>query len=584
MNDTKNLMRVLGAICWGIFSVLILWSAGRAYKAIDELEEVYGKYGYSSHVPGYLYWEVLAFTVLAIALVVATVFLFMDQMEKAGTAMRVAGGAHLFVGFILIYAWSKNDIWEIGSFYVLMIFAGIILEAVSYIMLGSTLKGIGFNVFRSLICFGIAIGLVILMALMLSSKYEISAWALIKSLMNRSCWTMFIFGGGHLFCDLAMSDSLGGSSSYGGAYGGYGTYGSGNSRLGDYLSQESQRKWEGGLLNHGGWRCYRCKRVNAVYVGFCACGMTRQDSDKLYSEAQEYIIAAQKKQEDRNNRQDNLAIADALLKYKSLLDSGVITQEEFDKKKKEILNGGTPKAIEKPQKPETPEADSGEWECDQCHKLNPEEVKTCKYCGRIKYLNPKYSKDAPKKKTSSERPVADGKDADRIRLSDASFRDEDETVSMANPNVSHGAVNSGEEAKTAGGNEYAAGYEYGGQYAYYNYSQIGVEQNGYDFNQQPGAEQNGYYYNEQPGAEQNGYNYKEQPGAEQNGYYYNEQPGAQQNGYNYNEQPGVEQNGYYYNQQPAAQQIVYTGIMCPYCGAPVGADDSFCHICGQKVR
>lgn len=33
----------------------------------------------------------------------------------------------------------------------------------------------------------------------------------------------------------------------------------------------------------------------------------------------------------------NISNADELIKYKSLLDSGVITQEEFDAKKKELL-------------------------------------------------------------------------------------------------------------------------------------------------------------------------------------------------------------------------------------------------------
>ena len=37
--------------------------------------------------------------------------------------------------------------------------------------------------------------------------------------------------------------------------------------------------------------------------------------------------------------QNNIpSVADELLKFKQLLDAGVITQEEFDKKKKELLN------------------------------------------------------------------------------------------------------------------------------------------------------------------------------------------------------------------------------------------------------
>lgn len=34
----------------------------------------------------------------------------------------------------------------------------------------------------------------------------------------------------------------------------------------------------------------------------------------------------------------NVSAADELLKYKQLLDLGILTQEEFDTKKKELLN------------------------------------------------------------------------------------------------------------------------------------------------------------------------------------------------------------------------------------------------------
>lgn len=34
----------------------------------------------------------------------------------------------------------------------------------------------------------------------------------------------------------------------------------------------------------------------------------------------------------------NFSAADELLKYKELLDAGVLTQEEFDSKKKQLLN------------------------------------------------------------------------------------------------------------------------------------------------------------------------------------------------------------------------------------------------------
>lgn len=40
---------------------------------------------------------------------------------------------------------------------------------------------------------------------------------------------------------------------------------------------------------------------------------------------------------DKNDGSREAAAADGLIKYKELLDTGVITQEEFDKKKSELL-------------------------------------------------------------------------------------------------------------------------------------------------------------------------------------------------------------------------------------------------------
>ena len=40
---------------------------------------------------------------------------------------------------------------------------------------------------------------------------------------------------------------------------------------------------------------------------------------------------------DKNGKEKEVTSADALLKYKELLDAGAISQEEFDIKKKELL-------------------------------------------------------------------------------------------------------------------------------------------------------------------------------------------------------------------------------------------------------
>ena len=37
--------------------------------------------------------------------------------------------------------------------------------------------------------------------------------------------------------------------------------------------------YEKELLLDGGWQCSFCERVNANYVGSCACGHNKKDSD-----------------------------------------------------------------------------------------------------------------------------------------------------------------------------------------------------------------------------------------------------------------------------------------------------------------
>lgn len=71
-------------------------------------------------------------------------------------------------------------------------------------------------------------------------------------------------------------------------------------------------------LQSGGWKC-TCGRLNAAYVTSCTCGKT-----KIQSEIELESASAD-------------AQAEKLRNYKELLDSGIITQEDFDAKKKQIL-------------------------------------------------------------------------------------------------------------------------------------------------------------------------------------------------------------------------------------------------------
>lgn len=80
-----------------------------------------------------------------------------------------------------------------------------------------------------------------------------------------------------------------------------------------------QEKRNEDMLNSGGWQCNKCGKLLPAYAGTCGCGNTK---------------TANKKELDISSATNNV---DLIIKYKDLLDSGAITQEEFDVKKKELL-------------------------------------------------------------------------------------------------------------------------------------------------------------------------------------------------------------------------------------------------------
>ena len=83
-------------------------------------------------------------------------------------------------------------------------------------------------------------------------------------------------------------------------------------------SQSTQRQ-----MPSGGWAC-DCGRVHNAYESSCVCGKTK------------YTIRAAKAaaQAQQPPKENNITL---LRKYKELLDDGVITQEEFEAKKKQLL-------------------------------------------------------------------------------------------------------------------------------------------------------------------------------------------------------------------------------------------------------
>lgn len=84
-----------------------------------------------------------------------------------------------------------------------------------------------------------------------------------------------------------------------------------------------QQNHEKALLNENGWKCSQCGTVHPHYTGTCGCGNTKSAS-----------LEAEQKKQKQASELENLQ---KLKAYKELLDSGVITEEEFEKKKKELL-------------------------------------------------------------------------------------------------------------------------------------------------------------------------------------------------------------------------------------------------------
>lgn len=82
----------------------------------------------------------------------------------------------------------------------------------------------------------------------------------------------------------------------------------------------------------GGWQC-SCGRAHPAYVSSCGCGKNKNDilSPSVDSKSQN---SSEETDSLIHNEETNIKI---IKQYKELLDSGAITQEEFEAKKKQLL-------------------------------------------------------------------------------------------------------------------------------------------------------------------------------------------------------------------------------------------------------
>ena len=119
----------------------------------------------------------------------------------------------------------------------------------------------------------------------------------------------------------------------------YTVYSSHSPAYGTPLAAAARESEEKKILAAGGWKC-ACGSVNAAYVSTCHCGRNKSD-----------VTAAQYKKELEAKKQaehtkladtqadhaDELSKVAAIKEYKKLMDDGIISQDEFDSKKKQLL-------------------------------------------------------------------------------------------------------------------------------------------------------------------------------------------------------------------------------------------------------
>lgn len=120
------------------------------------------------------------------------------------------------------------------------------------------------------------------------------------------------------------------------------TYTSYQNAYGSNVSNAANKVHNEQLLTNGGWKC-SCGRVLASYVSSCSCGKSKSDvknaelKRKLDEEAR---LAELKKQEETQAQATGMCESSkvsAIKEYKELMDAGIISQEEFEAKKKQLL-------------------------------------------------------------------------------------------------------------------------------------------------------------------------------------------------------------------------------------------------------
>ena len=130
----------------------------------------------------------------------------------------------------------------------------------------------------------------------------------------------------------------------------------------------------------GGWRCKNCGKPHYAYQSVCSCGATKEES-------------TEKKEEKKTAVLSESEVLAYLKEYKELLSAGIISEEEFEKKKAQLLSN---KPTESPMKPGPgaatesgdpsiirllPTDRDGFGACSKCGEIQRNDRKKCWGCG-----------------------------------------------------------------------------------------------------------------------------------------------------------------------------------------------------------
>ena len=114
------------------------------------------------------------------------------------------------------------------------------------------------------------------------------------------------------------------------------------SSYGNNLNKDANRVYNEQILTNGGWKC-SCGRVHASYVSSCSCGKSKSDvlNARLKKKQEDENKQAEQQKQGEAKKQieatDEMSKVSAIKEYKELMDAGVISQEEFEAKKKQLL-------------------------------------------------------------------------------------------------------------------------------------------------------------------------------------------------------------------------------------------------------